>query len=279
MANTKNWKTIEEGDGVRVDQLSSWKYFSEYINQNFSDTRDYIFRGQRKENWGLTPTLYRYLEEKSIPDLAYREVITEHYERFKLAARGRVTSSFLGFDEEKELWAIGQHQGLKTPFLDWTKSPFVAAYFAFLVVRSDNTDNRVVFALSKMVVENMSHWIKKSREKLKWKRAPILEIFEPESNENPNLVNQNGLFTIAEEFGEIQRWVIKHYSHWLENDFKSIKKTALIKLLIPNKDRIGFLKSLNQMNINHLTLFPNLYGASKYCNFELEIQEDKNSRT
>jgi hypothetical protein len=272
MENTENWKTIEESDGVKVDQLLSWKYFSDYIHHNFSNSRDYIFRGQRKENWDLMPTLFRCLREKSLLD--YVETMGEHFDRFKLATRGRLKTSLLGLDEENELWAIGQHQGLKTPLLDWTKSPFVAAYFAFLKDSPDNMEYRVVFAISKAAVESISHWIRNNLKKLKLQRAPVLEIFEPESNENPNLVNQNGLFTIGQDFEDIQNWVKKYYPHWIKNDPHSINKTALFKLLIPNKDRLGFLKSLNQMNINHLSLFPNLYGAAKYCNFELEIEED-----
>jgi hypothetical protein len=276
MENTENCKTVEEGDGVKVDQLSSWKYFSDYIYQNYSITRDYIFRGQRREDWGLTSTLYRTVGEKWL--LSYREVARNHFDRFKLATRGRIKTSLLGLDEEKELWALGQHHGLKTPLLDWTNSPFVAAYFAFLKDLPDNTDNRAVFALSKFVIKEMSHWIGNNLEKLgldRSKRQGLkLEIFEPESNENPNLVSQNGLFTVGQEFDDIQSWVKSYYPKWIKNIPLARKTTALFKLLIPDKDRIGFLKSLNQMNINHLTLFPDLFGASKYCNFELEIEED-----
>jgi hypothetical protein len=287
MANTENWETVEESDGVKVDQLLSWEYFSDYVQKYFSNTRDYIFRGQRKENWNLTPTLYRAIIEQWSLDSVV-EIRNNHFRRFELAARGRIKSSFLGYDDyEKELWALGQHQGLKTPLLDWTKSPFVAAYFAFLKDHSDKKDcqdkpdnkNRAVFALSKMIVAEMSHWIMNNLKKFELRRAPKLEIFEPESHENQNLVNQNGLFTIGEEFQDIQEWVKSYYSKWNKNIPHPPKRTALFKILIPDKDRIEFLKSLNQMNINHLTLFPNLYGAAKYCNFELEIQEDKNSRT
>jgi hypothetical protein len=274
MTNTKNWKTIKEGAGVKVVQLSSWKYFADYIYQIFSNTRDYIFRGHRKENWSLTPTLYRDLGEEWTRDNIIK-ITNGHFDRFHLATRGRIKTSFSEFDDwENELWALGQHQGLKTPLLDWTKSPFVAAYFAFLVNRPDKTDNRVVFAFSKMVIEEMSHWIANNLDNLGLKRVETLKIFEPESNENPNLVNQDGLFTIGREIQEIQSWVKSFYLKWIENNPLPNKKTALFKILIPDKDRIGFLKSLNQMNINHLTLFPNLYGASKYCNFELEIQDD-----
>jgi len=272
MANTENWKTIEESDGIKIDQLSSWKDFSDYIYQNFSNTRDYIFRGHRKENWGLTPNLYRGLEENYSYDSIIRRTF-DHLDRFKLATRGRIKTSLLGMDEENELWALGQHRGLKTPLLDWTKSPFVAAYFAFLIDRNDNTSNRAIFALSKSIIKKMSHWIANNRDKLNLKRAPGLAILEPESNENPNLVNQNGLFTNGSigESKEIYSWVKKYYSKWAEESPFPKKEIALFKLLIPNRDRIDFLKSLNHMNINHLTLFPDLYGASKYCNFELEL--------
>jgi hypothetical protein len=275
MTNTIKWKAIEESDGVKIDQLLSWKYFSDYIHYNFSNTRDYIFRGQRKENWSLTPTLYRSLMEKWHLDSIIK-VTNDHFDRFKLAIRGRVKTSFLGLDEEKELWALGQHQGLKTPLLDWTKSPYVAAYFAFLSDHSDNTSyNRVVFALSKTVVEEMSHWVVNNHEELGLgKKRPRLEIFEPESHENPNLVNQNGLFTLGRQFEEIQSWIESYYFKWKESCPHPTKRIALFKMLIPNKGRVDFLKSLNQMNINHLTLFPNLYGAAKYCNFELEIEEN-----
>lgn len=274
MAKTESWKTVEESDGVKVDQLLSWKYFSDYIYQNFSTTRDYIFRGQRRENWDLTPTLDRFIGDQWL--LIYGETVRDHFDRFKLATRGRIKTSFLGLNDERELWALGQHQGLKTPLLDWTKSPFVAAYFAFLKDFPKNTDNRVVFALSKIIMEEMSHWIGNNLDKLglKGSPSPKLEIFEPESNENPYLVNQNGLFTIGQGFLEIQSWVKKYYPKWIENDPHSIKKTALFKLLIPDNDRKGFLKSLNQMNINHLTLFPDLFGASTYCNYELEIEKN-----
>jgi hypothetical protein len=45
----------------------------------------------------------------------------------------------------------------------------------------------------------------------------------------------------------------------------------LMKISIPKTAAKDCLRYLNRMNINHSTLFPDLYGASQFCNMELNI--------
>ena len=67
---------------------------------------------------------------------------------------------------------------------------------------------------------------------------------------------------------------ILNLDEWISNNFKGeTSRYTLMKLLVPNADRTDCLKTLNRMNINHLTLFPDLYGASKYCNLYGEIDK------
>jgi len=42
-----------------------------------------------------------------------------------------------------------------------------------------------------------------------------------------------------------------------------------LKIVIPGEIRTEILPFLNNMNINYLSLFPDLEGASKYCNEKL----------
>jgi hypothetical protein len=45
-------------------------------------------------------------------------------------------------------------------------------------------------------------------------------------------------------------------------DFQS----TFTKIKIPNEDRDGCLVALNKMNINYMTLFPDIDGAAKHVN-------------
>ena len=76
----------------------------------------------------------------------------------KLAAhlaefRDKGTESFPGTlpDDEIGAWALGQHYDLKTPLLDWTRSPDIAGYFAFVGLDNPNGPDpahRFVYALN-----------------------------------------------------------------------------------------------------------------------------------
>ena len=83
------------------------------------------------------------------------------------------------------------------------------------------------------------------------------------SDDNPRLVSQGGLFTRGPDKTDVQSWV--------ETNAVVPGKVTLIKITIPDTDRETALRSLNRMNINHLSLFPDLTGASKQCNMSAEI--------
>ena len=79
------------------------------------------------------------------------------------------------------------------------------------------------------------------------------------------LVNQSGLFSRAPNGVNLEDWI--------KANLAGEETYVLMKILVPNRDRTDCLRTLNRMNINHLTLFPDLYGASKYCNLYGEIEK------
>ncbi len=260
MSKLPRWKTISAKDGVWRIQLSSWKYFHDYVRQQMLDYSHYVWRGHRDSSWKLQSSLDRSLKSKLVSDRDLHAA--QHLKRFKLSVRGRRGSSPSRIDDENEWWALGQHHSLATPLLDWTESAFVALYFAFEKQEKSSNGSRSVWALGDMRSKNID--IEKSHKSKS--RPPIIEYIRPHQDDNARLVNQAGLFTRVPLGITVEEWVSKHsvgednYGH-------------LIQLIIPDKDRPECLRTLNRMNINHLTLFPDLYGAGHHCNNALQIEK------
>ncbi|MGD8782046.1 MAG: FRG domain-containing protein [Ignavibacteria bacterium] len=259
MGRPLRWQEDKTIKGVMEVKISSWKYFSDYINQEMLDYTTYIYRGHGDSKWKLEPTLDRIIK---LPNSSKRR---RHLEAFKYAARGRRGFNPPKLENENDWWALGQHHGLATPLLDWTKSPFVALFFAASTALNEESDSFSVFALSEDTINENNKKIKEDdKVKLVNSRKPTVRIVKPLTDENNRLVNQSGLFTRGPNNIDIEKWVKTFHS---ENDF-----LELIKMTMPNKNTIDCLRYLNRMNINHLTLFPDLAGASQFCNKELEIK-------
>jgi hypothetical protein len=193
---------------------------------------------------------------------------------FAYAARGRrgLNPRKLELDKDAdEWWALGQHFGLATPLVDWTRSPFAAAYFAFEDVGLEQTKYRVVYGLDRLAVERRSKALGESVERrskalgesVEERRGAAIEFVEPMSDENQRLVSQSGLFTKAPILVPVDLWVPKA--------FEGAQAAVLLRIKIPDSGRLGCLRTLDRMNINHLSLFPDLAGASRSTNLKLEL--------
>jgi len=250
MARKPRWKKESFESGVETISLFSWKYFHDFLkSRNLLEKRTYIYRGQKNSEWLVRPSIHREIA-KRLKGKEYKTKLNTHLENFKYSIRGKVPGLKEILEDENELWALGQHHGLKSPLLDFSSSPFLAAYFAF-EEKENESEHRTIWMLAAVAIDNYVD------EKL--------TMYRPLSDITPRLISQDGLFV---KFNENQD---------LESIIKSTKKPDdkiyLYKVLIPSKDRKAFLKSLNRMNINHKTLFPDLHGASLYSNLHLEIDK------
>ncbi len=242
--------------GVQQVTLPSFCDFQNLIAQEFNNTRRYIWRGQQCDDWKLESLFARRIREKKSP---VERLLNLQLERFKKAARGRRGSNPAKLSDN-EWWALGQHFGLATPLLDWTVSPYVALYFAFAEPdHKDQTEYRCIFGLQKPMVQRRSTEIKKRD----GDDAEVVIFFEPDSDENSRVLSQRGLFTLSPARATIEDWVT--------DNFKNPTSAILLKILVPNTDREECLKMLNRMNINHLTLFPDLIGAAQFANVHLDV--------
>lgn len=97
-------------------------------------------------------------------------------------------------------------------------------------------------------------------------RPPTVEIVEPATDDNPRLINQAGVFTRAPIGINLEDWLV------INNEYFSTP--ILKKLTIPDDERYDVLRALQKMNIHSQSMFPDLVGASNFCNEMLSLQAE-----
>lgn len=244
----------ENIDGlIPTCRVKSWQRFESALGNKLLNPpgAELIYRGQRRHEWQLTPTLGRY-SNSGVVDVKRAE---QQKREFRLAMRGRGIGPEL-LDEDDELWAFGQHNGLATPLLDWTKSPFVALFFAFadpdLSYEAPNP-SRAIFVINKTALEVLDESL----------------IVQPMRNDHSRLVNQAGLFTISPLGSDTLATRIFNLlsdTQTVDMDDPEAVGRYIFKMHIPNEARSECLNMLRKMNIHHGSLFPDPIGASLFCN-------------
>lgn len=253
-------------ENIPVTRIEHWKDFFKLVDSHLFDRAgaELIFRGQRRWDWQLSPALGR--EPYSKDGNVTKEKAEKMHALFRQAVRGRLNDSSLVNDSNRdELWAVGQHYGLKTPLLDWTHSPYVALFFAFNEQdpSSEGNDNyyRTVYVLNKSFVEN---------------ECPEITVLEPKRDDHGRLVNQAGLFTVCHDatienqllasLGKDSNFTQEKLMNEDEGRFPETFAAYICKIYIKNEFRHECIKHLRKMNVHHASLFPDLIGASDYCN-------------
>lgn len=291
------WPEFTEGDKdvdglIPSCRVESWEDFIAAMRdpQHNRASSEWIYRGQRGGDWPLASTLGRKFNGGSIPSDKRDGLLAQ----FELAMRGRGydLSTFTGENADIEKWAIGQHHDLLTPLLDWTRSPFIALFFAFRGADNEaENPSRAVYCVNMSAIRNA------------WEGERL--FFDPMGHNNSRLVNQAGLFTMIpdnddnfasyiinklQEEGVVSAEPVTNAAtvanpdtgeaeveYSITDNLSDQLKRYIQKIHIPNTARLDCLATLRKMNIHNGTLFPDAQGASLYCNDWLEriLQEEK----
>ena len=208
----------------------------------------YLFRGHRLASWTLQPTFDRmFAELKGNRFTVAREMV----QSFKRALEGfDVPAEVRGQDHA--LLALGQHYGLPTRLLDWTESPYVAAFFAYnaSVLWGGHDEDQIAI------------WVLDPRDAI-WQPDNGVEIIDAPQVGNKRLRNQSGKFTL-----------LKTPSTSLEKFVNDLEPstTPLRKFLVPCKDGLKAMADLDAMGIHHGSVYPEVEGAAQMVMYRAVVK-------
>jgi hypothetical protein len=254
----------------RVFRLESWEAFLKLIvNPPYSN---WAFRGERDERWPLYSSLSRYFQNFGVTRAAWPEQEGRILRIFK-----RKAHQFLekppGPDDDFQWLALMQHHGAPTRLIDFTWSPYVAAFFALERTLADG----VVWAMNPVRIEstrsskpvrmdprakgNFRRYFLNGNHRFIWMGEP--------HTMNRRLIAQSGTFVVP---GALDIPIEEILG-------KAGQQNILAKFILTNAVREIGMRELYRMNITYATLFPDLDGLAKSLAYELEFHWAYNPRT
>lgn len=242
---------------VQLEQWRDYKLFVEHFSANWA------FRGQADANWVLNNAI-----ERTSFIQFHKGIEAEFVAEFQRGAR-----NYLAKDETPghliEWLALMQHHGAPTRLLDLTKSPYIAAYFAFEFCEEKQDGNIAVWGV------NIDHLKKESLKILSEEFGEALEQSNNLINEDlfEKIFYQNNkkLVFPVEPFRMNRRYSLQQsvfvstgisdiplmdQLHFLGKDIEQ----AVVKIQIPSRYKKEALRELQQMNLHRASLFPDLDG-------------------
>lgn len=235
----------------------SYQYWEEFkgniMQELFKDgvfkSGRFLFRGHCSADWRLESSF-----DRLFPDLdgAHRQKIAEELvESFfsECTARSLVDISP---GELGRVLAYAQHHGLPTRLLDWTESPYIAAFFAFSDVITLKPQSRSICI-----------WVLDTEHPI-WSVGGAVEVLSPPREGNDRLRSQLGRFTLT-----------RGTYRFLE-DYAEAAATptvdALKRVLLPVQEAVKASADLDAMGVNYLNLFPGVEGCVKSSKLRLALR-------
>lgn len=205
------------------------------------------FRGHSKESYRLSSTLERYLT-----DIFGKSYVQKNFEKIqkiylKECRKVLLEQSIDGFYSlpmeltDNDIWAFGRHYHLKTPLLDWSRSFFVALYFAFEDLEPEQEKYRVIYQLNDFLPPEQD------------------VIITPKIKIGARINAQNGVFT------KLPSYRLEELASHDQLEHLGINFPFIGKYLISSKLRMDVLNFLANINIDPYTIYPDLLGKMKAC--------------
>ncbi len=257
---------------MKEHEISSWESWKTHIGKLLAEeaeqsskevyVSDLLFRGHNCASWKLESTL----ERKGI-DMPSVNLFSIQIQKVKLAFESYLGSSWhsdYSFSEAPsppdnyEFMVYLRHHGYPTPLLDWTRSPYIATFFAF---QNPSAEKSVaIYSFKEYLGEGKGGWTGESN----------IVGCGPTIRTHKRHYAQQAEYTYCRR-KENENWYYSSHEQALEGSGSG--QDVVCKYLLPSCIRKEVLAELDAMNINAYTLYGSEEGlAEMLANREYEYE-------
>jgi FRG domain len=214
---------------------------------------DLLFRGQASHGWSLETTLERAQPELSVLAEYYRVVAVAKTQIETFTNRSwteidytAIASSLSSYDALRlaslpayDFLIYLRHHGFPSPLLDWTRSLYVAAFFAFHAPKADRV---ALFVYQEQAGSG----------KYSSSAFPQILALGPNVRSHPRHFLQQGEYTMCTQF-DGGTWCLRSHSSVFGKG--QDHQDLLWKFTVPSSEAPTVMRHLNEYNINAFSLF------------------------
>jgi hypothetical protein len=228
-----------------VAQEHDWNSYKTYAIELAS--KRLLFRGQ-KEQWRLRTQFHRS-GRANMHIFALKDIPKLHRH---LSGRTKHVFRLENQEEYGAFLNLIQHHGYPTPILDWTYSPYVAAFFAYRGISNEQAESAPPEAKVRIHVFDSEEWTR-SLQAVSLLVHPQLHVTVREfiAIENERMIPQQAASTVT-SVDDMETYIRNR-----ETD----KKKYLQAIDLPVRERKRVIRELGYMGITAGSLFPGLDGA------------------
>jgi hypothetical protein len=237
------------GSPSPAHKTASWREFVDMVF-TLSGRERMLFRGESSNKWPLRTSfhrqdrydLFRYFAE-NLPNL-----------RHQINAYSRHVYTDSG-EDAMALLSLAQHHGYPTPFLDWTRSPFIAAFFAFDCFNepSCQTNDQDKGPVRIFMIDEFAY-AEMIRPKPLFDPQPRIQFMNFPAHNNPRYFPQQSVACFSNLDG------IERFIRLIE---KQTGKKLLTIIDIPRDQKRLAMGDLKVMGLTAASLFPGLDGVCR----------------
>jgi hypothetical protein len=254
--------------GFIEKDLPNWESFHDELRdlrtKYDKSNSQLLFRGQNDSEFHLTTTLERAGCEGMSFDSYYRLAVSrvrpavETFTGVKWDVPNFSPKMEHEFHENRELFSLRlfpeielyrylvylRHHGFPSPLLDWSHSPYVAAFFAF---------RDLIFRPGDGKPEKRSIYVTPQGLKGGVVGAPAIRHIGPYVRSHPRHFRQQSDYTICGAFEENSGW--RFHPHEAVFGSQGARQDMLWKFNLPSSESSRVLQVMDEYNLNAFSLF------------------------